>query len=338
LAEKLIEMHPWSSMAKFTRSGGEASAVAVRIARAASNRDNIAICGYHGWHDWYLSANLIDENNLNSHLMRNLPIKGVAKNLKKTVYPFDYNNFQQFERIVSNHNIGTVIMEVSRNYLPKNNFLKKIRDLTRKKNIVLIFDECTSGFRQTFGGLHLYYKVEPDIVLFGKALGNGYAINAILGKDSVMQYANSSFISSTFWTERIGYAAALETLNVMNKIKSWQIITNHGKKIKKRWNLLSTKYNLKLNIEGIDALPRFDFSNEKNLYLKTYITQQFLKKKILASNIIYLSVEHKTKIISKYFEILEEIFFTIGKAIKLNNYSKILLDGPISIAGLRSKL
>jgi len=338
LAEKLIEMHPWSQMAKFTRSGGEASAVAIRIARAASAKDNVAVCGYHGWHDWYLSANLDNPNNLNSHLMKNLPILGVPKNLKKSVYSFEYNNIKQFESLISKHNIGTVIMEVSRNYYPKNNFLKKIRSITKKKNIVLIFDECTSGFRQTYGGLHLYYNVEPDIVLFGKALGNGYAINAILGTEPVMQYANSTFISSTFWTERIGYAAALETLNVMNKIKSWKIITQMGRKIKRNWKILSDKYNLNLIIEGLDALPRFDFPGIQNLYLKTYITQEFLKKNILASNTIYLCVEHDNKIIKNYFEVLEEIFLKISKFVKSNDNSEILLDGPISIAGIRSKI
>jgi glutamate-1-semialdehyde aminotransferase/spore coat polysaccharide biosynthesis protein SpsF (cytidylyltransferase family) len=338
LAEKLIEMHPWSQMAKFTRSGGEASAVAIRIARAATAKDNVAVCGYHGWHDWYLSANLDNPNNLNSHLMKNLPILGVPKNLKKSVYSFEYNNIKQFESLISKHNIGTVIMEVSRNYYPKNNFLKKIRSITKKKNIVLIFDECTSGFRQTYGGLHLYYNVEPDIVLFGKALGNGYAINAILGTEPVMQYANSTFISSTFWTERIGYAAALETLNVMNKIKSWEIITQMGRRIKRNWKILSDKYNLNLIIEGLDALPRFDFPGIQNLYLKSYITQEFLKKNILASNAIYLCVEHDNKIIKNYFEILEEIFSKISKFVKSNDNSEILLDGPICIAGIRSKI
>ena len=338
LAEKLIEMHPWSQMAKFTRSGGEASAVAIRIARAASSKDNVAVCGYHGWHDWYLSANLDNPNNLNFHLMKNVPILGVPKFFKNSIYSFEYNNFEQFEGLISKHNIGTVIMEVSRNHSPKNNFLKKIRNIANKKNIVLIFDECTSGFRQTYGGLHLHYNIEPDIVLFGKALGNGYAINAILGKESVMKYANSTFISSTFWTERIGYAAALETLDVMNKIKSWKIITEMGRKIKKQWKTLSDKYDLGLIVGGLDALPRFDFPSEGNLYFKTYITQEFLKKRILASNTIYLSIEHNNNIIKKYFEILEEIFEKIGKSIKSKDNSRILLDGPISMAGIRSKL
>ncbi len=234
LAEKLVGLHSWSEMVRFTRSGGEANAVAIRIARAASGKDKVAVCGYHGWHDWYMSSNINNKNSLNTHLMNNLPIKGVPKNLKNTVFSFEYNNFEQLKKIVKKHKIGVIKMEVKRITEPKNNFLKKIRNLATQNNIVLIFDECTSGFRQTFGGLHKFYNVEPDIAIFGKALGNGYAINAIIGRRSVMEYANKSFISSTFWTERIGPTAALETLKIMEKNKSWKEITSIGKKIKKK--------------------------------------------------------------------------------------------------------
>jgi len=258
LAEKLVQMHPWASKVRFARTGGEAAAIAVRIARAATGKDKIAVCGYHGWHDWYLSANLSDSKNLNSHLMRNLPIQGVQKNLKNTAFVFEYNNFDQLKKIISQNNIGTVIMEVSRNEPPKKNFLENVRQLTKNKNIVLIFDECTSGFRETFGGLHLKYKINPDIATFGKALGNGYAVNAILGTDSIMNYANSTFISSTFWTERIGSAAGLKTLEIMEKIKSWDIISGLGKKVRANWESLARKNNIKLKIPS--RLPQLPIS------------------------------------------------------------------------------
>ena len=337
LAEKLIQMHPWSGKVRFARTGGEAAAIAVRIARAATGKDKVAICGYHGWHDWYLSANLLNSQNLNSHLMKNLPIKGVQGNLKNSVFVFEYNNFKQLKKIVSQNDIGTVIMEVSRNEPPKENFLENIRKFTSDKNIVLIFDECTSGFRETFGGLHLKYKINPDIATFGKALGNGYAINAIIGKDSVMNYANSSFISSTFWTERIGSAAGLKTLEVMEKIKSWDFITSLGKKVKANWVSLAKNHNIKLKIQGLNALPRFDFESKNNLYFKTFISQEFLKKKILASNTIYLCTEHNMKIFDNYFDILDSVFYKISRSIKNNNNPEDLLSGPVCISGIRSK-
>jgi glutamate-1-semialdehyde 2,1-aminomutase len=336
LAEKLIQMHPWAGKVRFARTGGEAAAIAIRIARAATGRDKVAICGYHGWHDWYLSANLSNSKNLNSHLMRNLPIEGVQKNLINSAHVFEYNNFNQFKKIVSNNKIAAVIMEVSRNEQPSDYFLEKIRALTKKENIVLIFDECTSGFRETFGGLHLKYKVSPDIATFGKALGNGYAINAIIGSDSVMSYVNSTFISSTFWTERIGSAAAIKTLEIMEKIKSWEIITSIGKSTKARWNALAKAYNLKIKITGVNATPRFDFKNENNLYYKTFITQEFLKKNFLATNSIYLSVCHNKKIMNRYFEILETIFEKIKKTDSKKINPKVLLNGPVCISGIRS--
>jgi glutamate-1-semialdehyde aminotransferase/spore coat polysaccharide biosynthesis protein SpsF (cytidylyltransferase family) len=336
LAEKLIQMHPWAGKVRFARTGGEAAAIAVRIARAATGRDKIAVCGYHGWHDWYLSANLLNAKNLDSHLMSNLPIQGVQKDLKNSTFVFQYNNFDQLRKIVSQNNIAAVVMEVSRNELPKKNFLEKVRQLTENKNIVLIFDECTSGFRETFGGLHLKYKINPDIATFGKALGNGYAVNAVIGKDSVMEYANSTFISSTFWTERIGSAAALRTIEIMERIKSWEIITSIGKKIKKNWRDLKQKHKLKLEIEnGIDALPRFNFNSVNHLFYKTFISQEFIKKKFLASNSIYTCIEHNDGLLGKYFDILDDIFLKIKKTEDQEISPESLLNGPVCISGLR---
>jgi len=199
LAEKLIEINPWADMVRFARTGGEANAIAIRIARAASGKDKVAICGYHGWHDWYLSANHNQGgDDLSNHLLSGLSPNGVPKNLKETVYPFHYNNYEELLDIVKSNEIGVIKMEVVRNFGPEDNFLQKVRDLATSRNIVLIFDECTSGFRETFGGIYKKYGVEPDMAMFGKTIGNGYALTAVVGKKSVMEAAQSSFISSTF--------------------------------------------------------------------------------------------------------------------------------------------
>ncbi len=333
LAEKLVEMHPWSKMVRFARTGGEASSIAVRIARVVSSREKVAICGYHGWHDWYLSSNLNNRSSLDKHLMTDLSISGLPKNMKNLTFSFEYNNFEQLKKISNNHKLAAIVMEVSRNEKPKNNFLKKIRDLANKKNIVLIFDECTSGFRESFGGLHLKYKVNPDICILGKTLGNGYAVNAVVGREEVMKGFNKTFISSTFWTERIGSSAGIATLKEMEKIKSWKIISKLGKNIKKNWKKISSRNDLKLNIYGLDPLPKFDFMSENNLLYKTFISQEFLKKNILASNTIYLSISHdKKKIIQEYYSTLDQLFN------KIKQYGpdiKYLLDGPVCINGLR---
>ena len=242
LSEKLIDMHKhlkWQDMLE-----SEANAIAIRLARAAAGKDKVAICGYHGWHDWYLSANLnkkVSNGILKDHLLPGLSTDGVPKNLRNTVYPFNFNDIETLEKICSNNKIGVIKMEIFRNIPPKKNFLEKVRKLATKKRIVLIFDECTSGFRESFGGLHLKYNVFPDMCILGKALGNGFPITTILGKKEIMENAQSSFISSTFWTERSGYIAGLKTLEIMEKIKSWKIITEQGRKLKKMINKVAIK-------------------------------------------------------------------------------------------------
>ena len=337
LAEKLIELHPWSEMVRFARSGGEANAIAIRIARAASNKKKIALCGYHGWHDWYLSGNLTNSNNLKDFLFSNVPIKGVPKDLKNTVYPFEYNNFEQLNNIIHKNDIGIIKMEVSRNYPPEKYFLENVRKLCDKKKIILIFDECTSGFRETYGGLHKRFNVNPDMAMFGKALGNGYAINAVIGKRSIMEAAKSSFISSTFWTERIGSVAALKTLEVMNKYKSWEQISKIGKSIKANWLKLSEDHNVKINIMGIDSIPNFNFPHKDNLFFKTYISQEMLKHKILAGNSIYVCIDNNKNILEKYYNILDIIFKKIKNCIDEKEKIQSLLKGPVCIAGIRNE-
>ena len=335
LAEKLIEMNPWADMVRFARSGGEANAIAVRIARAASGKDNVAVCGYHGWHDWYLSANHNGGDDLSGHLIAGLSPKGVPKNLKNSVFPFNYNNYEELLDIVENNDIGVIKMEVIRNFEPKDGFLKRVRDLATKKNIVLIFDECSSGFRETFGGIFQKYNVEPDMVMFGKTIGNGYALTAVVGRKSVMEAAQSTFISSTFWTERIGPTAALATLKVMEREQSWNKITDTGKKMQKGWLALADKNDLDITVSGIPAMTSYSFNSRDALKYKTLITQEMLKKGFLASTIFYACTEHKDEHLSNYFDELDKIYNTIGKCESEILNINSLLEGPVCHSGFK---
>jgi len=334
LAEKLIEIHPWADMARFARSGGEANAIAIRIARAASGKDKVAICGYHGWHDWYLSANLGDDKSLDGHLLPGLDPQGVPRNLKNSVLPFNYNNFSELEALVKNHDIGVIKMEVQRNEGPKNNFLEKVRKLATDKGIVLVFDECTSGFRETYGGIHKKYGVEPDMAIFGKALGNGYAITGIIGRREVMEAAQSTFISSTFWTERIGPVAALKTLEVMEREKSWDQITNTGLKIKQGWQELADKYAIQISHWGIPSLTGFTIESENALAYKTLITQEMLARGYLAANSIYVCTEHTPNILDGYFEAIEPVFSLIKECNDGRDIAS-LLKSPVCHSGFK---
>ena len=330
LAEKLIEINPWASMVRFARTGGEANSIAIRIARVASGKEKIAICGYHGWHDWYLSANHNTLDNLSGHLLSGLSPEGVPFSLKNTVFPFQYNNFNELLEIVKNHDIGVIKMEVVRNFGPEDNFLQKVRNLATSRGIVLIFDECTSGFRETYGGIYKKYNVEPDMIMYGKTLGNGYAITAVLGKKSIMESAQKTFISSTFWTERIGPTAALKTLEVMDRIKSWDIITAIGEKVSKGWKNLAKKYCLDINVYGIPALSSLSFSSLNHNKYKTFITQEMLAKGYLAGTMFYASISHTDEIINTYLSDLEPIFYKISECEKNNLSIDSLLSGPVS--------
>ena len=334
LIEKLISMHPWAGMGKLTRSGGEANSVALRIARASSGKSKVAICGYHGWHDWYLSANLSSKDGLKEHLLPGLSTKGVPRSLEGDTIPFFYNNIKSLEKIFTeNDDVGVIFMEVQRNDKPQDRFLEKVRELATKNEAVLIFDECTSGFRECFGGLHLKYNVEPDLAMFGKALGNGYAINAVIGRKEIMQAAQDTFISSTFWTERVGPSAALACLEKMNKTKSWEIITELGGEVKKVWRKLSAEHKVEIEISGLDSLASFIFASKNHLVYKTFLTQEMLKKGYLASTIFYASTSHSKEIISEYGEALKSIFHKISNVETGKEDIKDLLKSPVCHSG-----
>jgi glutamate-1-semialdehyde aminotransferase len=335
LAEKLVELNPWADMVRFARSGGEANAIAIRIARAASGKDKVAICGYHGWHDWYLATNHNQVDGLSGHLLPGLNPEGVPKNLKDTVFPFHYNDIEELQQLILTQDIGVIKMEVVRNFGPENDFLKKVREIATKNNIVLVFDECTSGFRETYGGIYLKYGVEPDVAMFGKTIGNGYALTAVVGRREVMEAAQKTFISSTFWTERIGPTAALKTLEIMDRIKSWDIITERGAKMQKGWIELAANHALDISVSGIPSLSTYNFTSVDALKYKTLITQEMLKNGFLASTSFYACTEHHDIYFESYFNALDSVYKLISECEKGNKNINNLLEGPVCHSGFK---
>ncbi len=326
LAEYLLDFHKEFEMVKFTKTGGEANALAVRLARAYSGKDKIAFCGYHGWHDWYLAANINNFNskkNLDNHLMKGLETKGVPRNLKNTSFPFNYSDKESFNNIIKNHDIGTVKMEVCRSSMPDIEFLRHVRRETKKRNIILIFDECTTGFRHEFGGIYKSTGIKPDIVLYGKAIGNGYPITCVMGKKDIMKCSDRSFISSTFWSDRVGYVAAQKTLEEMYKNKSWRKIKQNGIFIQNQWKKLFDYFDISCSVKGIPGLPIFKFSHNHNLF-RTYISQEMLKNNILAGDKIYISLSHDKEKILKYLyeftKVLKKISLIDMYDEKINKY------------------
>lgn len=334
LAEKLVKLHPWADMVRYTRSGGEAMVVAVRIARAKTGKDIVLFCGYHGWHDWYLAANLADNKALDGQLLSGLSPKGVPRGLKGTSFPFFYNDTEGFLKLVNKHKgkIGAVVMEPIRNIEPKKEFLETIMKVTKKEGIVLVVDDITAAWRLNLGGAHLVYNLEPDIAVYGKGISNGYPMSAIIGKAEVMSKAQDSFISSTNWTERIGPVAALATINKYEKNNVQKHLIKVGKMVQDGWTKLAKKHNLDIHVGGIYPLGHFSFNHEKPLVLKTLYTQLMLKRGFLATTAFYASYSHKEKDILKYLRATDESFAEISRFLKDKDIEKYL-EGPVCHAG-----
>jgi len=336
LAEKIVELHPWSEMVRFTRSGGEACAVGIRIARAASKKDLVLFSGYHGWHDWYISSNLSDETNLDQQLLSGLHPKGVPNALKGTSIPFYYNNIEGFNNLVKKfrNQIGVIIMEPRRDNPPDVGFLEAIRKAADELGAVLIFDEVTSGFRDTLGGIHLNLNVNPDMAIFGKAMGNGFPISAVIGKREIMDVAQDTFISSTYWTERIGFTAALAVINKMKQLSVIEQNMKYGEMIKNGWEKAAGENNIQIHINGLSSMPHlcFDYPNSEEVL--TLYTQEMLKRGFLSSGALYMSYAYSESIIEKYLENSHKVFQLINKAV---NSGEVLnmLNGPVRNFGFQ---
>lgn len=335
LAELLIKIHPWAAMVRYARTGGEAMAIAERIARAHTGKDVIAFCGYHGWHDWYLATNLERKDGLKEHLLAGLEPCGVPKGLRGTILPFHYNKIEELEAIVRRHgkNLAAIIMEPIHGVEPKDNFLKKVRTIADKTGAVLIFDEITVGWKLTYGGAHLKYKVNPDIAVFSKAMSNGYPMAAIIGRRNVMEAAQSSFISSTYWTEGIGPTAALATIKKLHKLNAPARLRRAGHAVREGWMSAAKKRGLNITIGGAVPVSSFTFQYGKSSQaLKTLFVQEMLDRGFLATNMFFASCAHTERHIKKYLRAVDKAFGVIASAVKKGDVRK-RLRGPEAHTG-----
>ena len=335
LAEQLIGLHPWAGGVRFTRSGGESCSLAVRIARAHSTRDTVLFSGYHGWHDWYLASNISDGNNLNSQLLPGLNSSGVPHALSGTAIPFHGGNFEEFDKKLGENkaHVGVVMMEIWRYADPDLAFIAHVRKRCDEENIVLIFDEISSGFRMNTGGSHSLWGVEPDICILGKALGNGHPIGAVIGRERVMDSAQTTFISSSYWTERVGFVAGLKTLEIFQRDDVAAQLLKTGNKIKNGLIDAIAKTTLPMKVIGIDSVPIIVFDGDDGLAIKTLFTQEMLKRGFLAGNLIYVSTAHKDEDVEAYLSNVEAVLPMIEAA--LDGLITDHLDGPVCHSGFQ---
>jgi glutamate-1-semialdehyde aminotransferase len=331
----MIELHPWADMARFARGGGDAMAVAIRIARAATRKDMILFSGYHGWHDWYLSANLADNAALDGQLLPGLKPAGIARNLKGTSCPFLYNNTTEFLSLVEKYGnqIGGVVLETIRNMEPDKDFFTTIERETARLNVPLIVDEVSSGFRMNCGGAHLVVGLHPDMAVFAKGISNGFPMGVIIGKARFMDAAQDSFISSTYWTERIGPVAALATIQKMRNCRVQAHLMECGKQVQEGWSHLAQKHGLDIHVSGIYPLSHFDF-NVNPLVCKTLYTQEMLSRNFLATTSFYPGYAHKKNHIDEYLQATDEVFGFITEVLK-EKYPEKYLKGPVCQSGFK---
>ena len=333
LAERLVAMHPWAEMARFSRSGGEACAIAIRIARAVTGRSKVAFCGYHGWHDWYLAANLADQSNLDGQLLPGLASRGVPRELRNTALPFGYNRFDELEAIAAEQgdSIAAIIIEPLRGSIPAKGFLEGVRHVADRIGAILIFDEVTSGFRMNVGGIHLALGVNPDIVVLGKALGNGFPISAIVGRRGVMDIAQESFISSTFWTERTGFVAALATIAKMERENVPARLMHYGELLNAGWYRLANEHRLRVKISGIPPLTHIAFDDAAPMLLQTLYAQEMLAKGYLLGASVYATYAYTDAIVARFIEESASVFELMARSVARGDTASLLRGEPIQM-------
>jgi len=334
LAEILTTLHPWADEVRYARSGGESMTIAVRIARAKTKKDVVLFCGYHGWHDWYLSANLADDEALDGHLIAGLSPLGVPRGLKGTSFPFAYNDIDGFLELFEKHkdSIACIVMEPLRNVYPTKEFIDAIHSKTKNSDVVLIVDEITAGWRLNHGGAHLILGLEPDIAVFGKAISNGYPMGAIIGKKEVMSSAQDTFISSTYWTDRVGFVSSIETIKSIEENGVVEHLSFVGELVQNGWSSLADKYNIDIHVGGIYPLSHFSFEYKEALVLKTLFTKLMLERGFLATTAFYASFAQKEEDIIRYLDAVDSVFGILSGYMQSGDIESNL-DTPVCHSG-----
>jgi glutamate-1-semialdehyde aminotransferase len=335
LADLLCEIHPWAENVRYARAGGEAMSIAIRIARAATGRDKVAFCGYHGWADWYLAANLGESSALNGHLLPGLDPAGVPGALRGTLLPFRYNRIEELEAICTAHGpeLAAIVMEPVRHDLPQNDFLHRVRALADRTRAALIFDEITSGWRSHHGGIHLQFGVAPDVAVFAKSISNGFPMAAIIGRAAVMEAAQRTFISSTYWTEGIGPAAALATLPRLREVDAVARIAATGERVRTIWRETAAVHRLPVKVGGLPALASlaFELGADSRAYM-TLFTQEMLAEGFLANSPFYATCAHTADDLNRYGAAVDRVFAKLS-ATRTRGSLKQDLRGPVAHTG-----
>jgi glutamate-1-semialdehyde 2,1-aminomutase len=334
LAEELVHTIPCAEMVRYAKGGGDACAIAVRIARGATGRDKILFCGYHGWHDWYLAANLRadasqTETSLDAHLFPGIDPTGVPRCLAGTAIPFPYDDLDALGNALDDHRgeIAAVIMEPFRSELPPAGYLTGVAKLTREHNVLLIFDEVSTGFRPTASGAQELVGVTPDMAVFAKSISNGYPMGAVVGRRDVMEAASRMFISSTYWSDTIGLRAALTTLREVRRRDVPKTVHEIGTRLQSEITAVARETGLPARCEGLSFHPHLAFDVEdaqQRSQLGTLFIQEMAKRGCHGYTSFYLNAAQTSRDIDQTVAAARETFQIMAAGVERGNLGQLL--------------
>ncbi len=322
VAEKMIELVPCAEQVRFGKNGSDATAGAIRIARAFTGRDHVAVCGYHGWQDWYIGATA-----------RNL---GVPESTRRMTHAFTHNDAGSLANLFRTlpDQIAAVILEPMNIVEPNQGFLNEVKSLTEENGAVLVFDETVTGFRLAKGGAQEYFGVTPDLATFGKGLANGYPISAVAGKASIMRLMEEVFFSFTFGGEALSLAAALATMTKLERYPVIETLTSRGERLKREVRAIIDRHELG-GIFTISGHPSWTFlliadaGGYSQWQIKTLYLQEMLSRGILILGTHNLSYAHSEADLDTLLSVYDEVLPAIGRAVSARTLERELRCKPL---------
>jgi glutamate-1-semialdehyde 2,1-aminomutase len=329
LAEELIDTIPSAEMVRYTKGGGEACAVAVRIARGTTGRDKILFCGYHGWHDWYQAANYLVDPESGEYPFAGIEPIGVPKVLANTVAPFTYGDLEGLEKLLreSQGEVAAIMMEPLRSELPPPGYLNSVQTLARKHDVILIFDEVSCGWRLSIGGVQKHLGVTPDMTVVAKAMSNGYPMGAVVGSREVMEPASRMFVSSSYWSDNIGLVAALTTIQELKRRDSEARFQKIGEKLRAGLTGAIAASGLTGACTGLHTHPAIaiELSDEAlRRKVNTLFVQEMAKRRIHCSTSFNLTLAHTDADIQQTVEAATEALRVIKRGLDAGNVDSLL--------------
>lgn len=329
LAEKLVSLIPCAEMVRFGKNGSDVTSAAIRAARSYTGRDKIIVCGYHGWHDWYIGST-----------SRNL---GVPREIQSLTLEFYYNDVESLKRVFRENpdQIAAVIMEPVNFIEPDTGFLEAVRSVTQENNSILIFDEVITGFRMNIGGAQKHFGVTPDLACFGKAMANGYPMGALVGRSDIMSLFEKAFFSGTFAAELVSISASIATIDAIQDRGTLEHVAAMGQRLKSGYNEIASLLGIShlTTMIGYGFWPEYVFKDtEGNISLETQslFQQELVRRGILTRAGMFLCGSHQTSDIDKTLSAFQEAMEVVSAAVKSN---KVLdwLDGDVLEPVIRAK-